>query len=158
MKGGGSHEPCLLRGPRRRPTLLGGSIQRSPLEVAAECPAGRWGCGGGAGRTAVPDPGSLGDPGRPWAVDVVTLASLSMGDGSERTSPAHRWEGDPGTVEASVGPAGPLSPGWRDPKLLSQLLPFPVLLAPWPFPLKGDSDAAPLTVAVEITRGGHLPS
>lgn len=26
MKGGDSHEPCLLRGPRRRPTLLGGSV------------------------------------------------------------------------------------------------------------------------------------
>lgn len=109
MKGGDSHEPCLLRGSRRRPTLVGGSIHRSPLEVAAECLAVRGEVGlGEAGRTAIPDQGARETLGCGCG---HTVASLRMGDGSERSSPAHRWEGDLGPVEASVGPAGPLSPG-----------------------------------------------
>lgn len=49
----------------------------------------------------------------------LTVVSPGMGDGSELSGQAQRqeqvWEGGLGTMEASVGPAGPLSSGCCDP-------------------------------------------
>lgn len=78
-----------------------------------------------------------------------------MGGGSELSSQVQRceqvWEGDRGTVEASVGPQGHCPLGAVNPKHLSPAsAPFLCLFVPVLLFQKGTVMTASLKVAVEI--------